>query len=231
MDTPISRMHLGGSADVPLAYTGEPVHTVPNPFLVPPLRGGKNVNGADPTLPNTGPMYKAEGTIYNNASQQRGGCGTCSMGFKVGGRRRRRVSKCRSRRSKRRGCRSMRKRRSHRGGGSSYPNGLVGQAWNPAKPADWPGVDGVSGNRNYSALNNYDNDVSRQMTDVGANRPFLKGGRTRGKRGGSNFLSQDLVNVGRQVQFGVGSAYNALLGYSAPVNPLPWKDQYTAKIF
>lgn len=43
--------------------------------------------------------------------------------------------------------------------------------------------------------------------------------------GNSNFLSQDLVNVGRQIQYGLGSTYNAIRGYAAPVNPLPWKDQ------
>jgi len=28
----------------------------------------------------------------------------------------------------------------------------------------------------------------------------------------------------------VGSAYNALAGYSAPVNPLPWKDQFPSRM-
>ena len=51
--------------------------------------------------------------------------------------------------------------------------------------------------------------------------------RGRKQKGGdySNFLGQDLLNLGRQFQFGVGSAYNALAGYNAPVNPLPWKGQ------
>jgi hypothetical protein len=43
--------------------------------------------------------------------------------------------------------------------------------------------------------------------------------------GNTNFLNQDLVNVGRQIQYGLGSTYNAIRGYTAPVNPLPWKDQ------
>jgi hypothetical protein len=82
------------------------------------------------------------------------------------------------------------------------------------------------------------------MVDVGANPPFLgffglgggKGRKTQKKMtmtkrrkqcGGtlSNFLGQDLINLGRQIGFGMGSAYNALNGYSAPTNPLPWKDQ------
>jgi hypothetical protein len=43
----------------------------------------------------------------------------------------------------------------------------------------------------------------------------------------SNFIGQDLLNLGRQFQYGVGSTYNAMRGYAAPVNPLPWKDQLT----
>jgi hypothetical protein len=49
-----------------------------------------------------------------------------------------------------------------------------------------------------------------------------------GQKGGtlSNFMTQDFINLGRQFQFGLGSAYNALAGYPSPVNPLPWKDQF-----
>jgi hypothetical protein len=42
-------------------------------------------------------------------------------------------------------------------------------------------------------------------------------------------MTQDLINLGRQFQFGLGSAYNALAGYSSPVNPLPWRDQLPAR--
>jgi hypothetical protein len=123
-----------------------------------------------------------------------------------------------------------------------YPNGLLGNAWTPSI-SGWPGVDGISMDRNHLGYNTYNNDVSRQMRDVGANPPFtyLKGGKRHNKRsknkrskkrksktqkGGINFLSQDLINVGRQMQYGVGSAYNGIRGYTSPVNPLPWKDQY-----
>jgi len=136
-------------------------------------------------------------------------------------------------------------------GGASlpYPNGLLGKAWTPSI-SGWPGVDGVSMGRNHLGYNTYDNDVSRQMRNVGANPPFtyLKGGkrhktsnknkRSKNKRskntkrksktqkGGINFLGQDLINVGRQIQYGVGSAYNGIRGYTSPVSPLPWKDQF-----
>lgn len=130
-------------------------------------------------------------------------------------------------------------------GGSNlpYPNGLLGNAWTPAI-SGWPGVDGISMGRNHLGYNTYNNDVSRQMRDVGANPPFtyLKGGKKRktgNKRSKNNnknkrkhktqkggLLGQDLINVGRQLQYGVGSAYNGIRGYTSPVNPLPWKDQF-----
>ncbi len=124
-------------------------------------------------------------------------------------------------------------------GGIPYPDGLVGKPY--VNPTNLPGANHIPGDANYYSLNTYINDVSRQMLDIGANRPFLgffKGGKrikrikksnnkTRKMKGGtlSNFLGQDLINLGRQFTFGVGSAYNALNGYSAPTNPLPWKGQ------
>jgi len=197
-----------------------------------------------------------------------------------------------------------------KGGNNSlpYPNGLLGNAWTPSI-SGWPGVDGISMNRNHLGYNTYTNDVSRQMRDVGPAPPFtyLNGGKKnkkskffndeknnnkiqekiitmqnkrpgmgvnksyspieqletiepqimktikvlknktngvknktngvknktngvkKNKKGGtmSNFISQDFVNLGRQFQYGLGSTYNAIRGYAAPVNPLPWKDQLT----
>ena len=139
-------------------------------------------------------------------------------------------------------------------GGSSlpYPNGLLGDAWTPSI-SGWPGIDGISMDRNHLGYNTYDNDVSRQMLDVGANPPYtyLKGGKRRNtyKRSKNNktqnanknnkkrkrktqkggFLGQDLINVGRQIQYGIGSAYNGIRGFTSPVNPLPWKDQLPLK--
>lgn len=44
---------------------------------------------------------------------------------------------------------------------------------------------------------------------------------------GGGLIPQDLLNLGSDISFNVKSAYNALNGYSAPVNPLPYKDQLT----
>jgi hypothetical protein len=245
--------YLGGSPDAALAYTGQPIPTVPNPFLAYTGKGGSNgcglsntanipvnTNAANPAYPNTGPL--ARGDIFLNPinPQRGGGCGCglpmlsgggkrrmrkggcgplCSVGFMVGGVRHRPNCKC-----------SECKKKVMKGGnaGIPYPNGLVGKPIELGQPGGLPGENGISGDRNYIPYNNYTNDVSRQMVDLGANPPFLGGKK---QKGGtlSNFLSQDLINLGRQFQYGLGTAYNALAGYQAPVNPMPWKDQFPNK--
>ena len=232
---------LGGSSDISLAYTGSSVPTQPNPFLSYMGKGGTscglsepvniqpNTNSANPTLPNTGAPILPTGTpIWNQASAQQGGtCEACSLGtsFMIGGVRHRskcRCSKCKSKYS--------RKIKKMKGGNASYPNGLVGTPFIPGNTQSWPGVDGIPGNSNYFSPNMYVQDPQTSMKDLG-NPPF-SGGRKKKQRGGtlSNFLGQDLINLGRQFQFGIGSAYNALAGYSAPVNPLPWRDQMPNRI-
>jgi hypothetical protein len=118
--------------------------------------------------------------------------------------------------------------------GIPYPNGLVGKPWTPAI-GGWPGVRDVAGDSNYLAQNTYDTDVQRAIISTGSSNPYTIGGkktrRRRKQRGGTltNFLTQDLINLGRQFQFGLGSAYNGIAGYSAPTNPLPWKGQFSTE--
>ena len=245
--------YLGGSPDAPLAYTGKPVFSLPNPMLAYTGKGGStcglsntsnipiNTNAVNPAYPNTGPVSAGVNTIYNNSSPQLGGCGCGAPlvggsrknkggadpifipAFMVGGEKTHRIG-CR--------CSECKSYDKMNGGnqGIPYPDGLVGSAWNPSI-SSWPGVNGIPGDSNYYPVNTYNNDISRQMIDVGANRPFLNmkagKGKTRKQKGG--FLGQDLINLGRQFQFGVGSAYNALAGHSSPVNPMPWKDQIPTK--
>ena len=244
------KFFLGGNYN--LAYPSSSVPTIPPPLAYTGKGGATmptNINGANPALPNTGPPARAQnwiGSQTTSGGSKGGSCGCgipvmsggncmscqtplmsggscgplCALGYQAAGKK---------------GLNKM----SMKGGnpGIPYPNGLVGKQWTPAI-GGWPGVDGISGGRNYLANNTYNTDISRQMVSPGANPPFLTGGKkqrksqlyrnkTRKQRGGtlSNFLGQDLINLGRQFQFGVGSAYNALSGYPAPVNPLPWKDQ------
>lgn len=225
--------HLGGSSsNFNLAYPSNNVPTVPNPFLA---YSPTNVNGANPVYPSTGPVSTGFNFLNPQGSQNGGGCGcgipqmggscpTCVTKFMTGG-------------NHRKGCKCSTCKMSKRGGsgnnGIPYPDGLVGKPWTPST-GGWPGVRNVGGDSNYLAPNTYDTDVQTATINTGANPPFSIGGkrktrRRKGQRGGtySNFLTQDLINLGRQFQFGLGSAYNAVSGYSAPTNPMPWKGQFT----
>ena len=101
------------------------------------------------------------------------------------------------------------------------PGPFVGQAWTP-QVSGWPGVNGISSDRNYLADNLYPVDPQTMMQLDGGKR------RVRGSRKsrGGGLIPQDLVNLGRNISFNIGSAYNAINGYTAPVNPLPYMDQF-----
>jgi hypothetical protein len=201
-----TRKYRGGSnMNMNLAYPSNNVPTVPNPNLA--YLGGKS--GA--AYPNPGPA--PGGFNFLNPQQtQRGGCG-CGLPLSGGG-----------------GRRGKNMKGGAGNNGIPYPNGLVGSPWTPSS-SGWPGVNGISGDNNYLALNQYKVDPQTAMIATGANPPFSVGGGKRSRKqkqkGGalSNLFSQDFINLGRQLQYGVGTAYNGITGYPAPVNPLPWKGQ------
>jgi hypothetical protein len=247
---------LGADFNLAYPYKGP---FPPNPHLAYTGKGGKsnffpilenpsyltvktsNENGINPLYPNTGPPPNGF-NFLNPLQQQKGGnCGCGALPFMNGGSRSRKH---------REGCKcstcKMKGGRMKGGGGCTtgnngipYPNGLVGKPF--VDPTNLPGAKGIGGDANYYSNNTYNNDVSRQMIDVGANRPFLgyygvKGGKrsrpvkkTKKQRGGdfSNFIGQDIINLGRQFTYGLGSAFNTLNGTPSPVNPLPWKGQLT----
>jgi hypothetical protein len=205
-----------------------------------------NPNGANPLYPNTGPPIGGF-NFPNPLTQQRGGgCGCGGMPFMGGGGGGSHRKDCK--------CSSCKENEAHTtprtslmngGGGCTtgnngipYVNGLVGKPYE--NPSNLPGVNGVPGGANFYSNNTYNNDVSRQMVNVGANPPFLgfKGGKrskrkhnskkkTSKQRGG--FLANDLINLGRQFGNGMGNALNALNGYPTSPSPLPWKDQLRSK--
>ena len=96
---------------------------------------------------------------------------------------------------------------------------LIGSPWT-ASINGWPGVAGVAGQTNYYSLNEYKG--LDPQTNVILERGQV-GGTT--KKQGGGLIPQDLVNLGRNMMFGVGSAYNSLSGYQAPVSPMPYKNQ------
>lgn len=219
--------YLGGKSSS-LAYTPVDNPQFQNDNLNPNSNLAYTPNPNPNPYPNQGPA--ASGFNFLNSNSQNGGSGGCGCG-KLGG----------GKKTKMKGgdC-----------GGDvagttatmTYPNGLVGNSWS-FKPSTWPS--------NHLGYNTYYDDVPRQMVDVGSNYPFsfIRGGK-RGKnkskksklfkqsksmkhkhKGGalSNFLGQDLIDLGQQFKYNLNSSYNALRGYSAPVNPTPWKDQLSDK--
>lgn len=254
MNFPVPSPAVGADFNLAYPYKG-PI--APNTALAYTGKGGKsdffplldnpsylavktaNVNGANPLYPNTGPPPNGFNFLNPLQTQRGGGCG-CGMPFmNGGGTKHRQGCKCSSCKMKIKGGSVMKG-----GGGCStsnngipYPDGLVGKPY--VNSSNLPGANGIGGDANYYSNNRYINDVSRQMIDVGANKPFLgflgvKGGggtakKSKKQRGGdfSNFITQDIINLGRQFTYGLGSTFNALNGTSGPANPLPWKGQLT----
>lgn len=116
------------------------------------------------------------------------------------------------------------------GGGLPMPGPFVGQPWSPS---NLPGEDGVGGNRNYFEAYDVTKNPAYQMSmndsgyltkssTVGGSR---KRRYTKRRMRGGGLVPQDLVNLGRDFTYNFKSAYNALNGYDAPVNPAPYKDQ------
>jgi len=99
---------------------------------------------------------------------------------------------------------------------------FVGGPWTP-KISDWPGVAGKDGQTNYFSDNKYLVDPQRTMISERDQQTYMAGGSRKRRAGG--IIPQDLVNLGRSMVYGLGSAYNTLNGYQAPVSPLPYKDQ------
>lgn len=247
-----NKKYLGGSPF--FAYPDNNIERVPNPHLA--YTGGSNLpdnhipdniplnpDGENPNLPNTGPVYSGVDTIRLRVGGKQHTCCKCCKCKNCQHKKTKGVKNIKSRTCcSCCTCKNCEHKKMKQKGGNNgkYPDGLVGTPWTPNSFSN----EHIPGNDNHYALNTYDNDVSRQMVDVGANPPYLylnggkkhnlnkKGKKTKmtkkmKQKGGnlSNFLAQDLINLGRQAQFGLGSAYNALAGYQQPVNPLPWKDQ------
>lgn len=112
---------------------------------------------------------------------------------------------------------------------ADMPGPFVGQSWTPSIKG-WSGVDGVSNNHNYLANNLYNNGDPQTMMKLGGSRKGKRGKRGKKYKGGAGLIPQDLVNLGRDASFNFQSAYNALNGYSAPSNPLPYRDQLSSSI-
>jgi hypothetical protein len=96
------------------------------------------------------------------------------------------------------------------------PDPLVGAPWTPSIKG-WPGVDGIDNNRNYISNNLYNKGDVQTMMKTGGSKKVKGGG----------LIPQNLVDLGRGIEFNLKSVSNTLGGYGAPINPLPYQDQFT----
>ena len=128
-------------------------------------------------------------------------------------------------------------------GGSNFfnppppiPGPILGSPWNTSAKG-LPGENGIGGDRNYLA--SYAGSITKnpqlQMSMSGSGYKTansMVGGRRHkktNKRGGG-FIPTDLLNLGRNVNYNINSAYNTFKGYNPPVNHLPYKDQLTGAL-
>jgi hypothetical protein len=116
-------------------------------------------------------------------------------------------------------------------GGGNYPNGLIGNDWNPNY--QYPNVSGTTNNNHYK-LNTYaPNDISRNTILSGSAKPFSIGGKKRKnntrrnsrkrKNGGGYF--QGPSSILNDVSYNLGKYTSNLQGLKEPPNPLPFQDQ------
>jgi len=96
------------------------------------------------------------------------------------------------------------------------PPPFVDKAWLPSIKG-WPGVDGVDSGRNYLSNNLYDGGDPQTMMKLGGSKKVKGGG----------ILPQNLVDLGRGIEFNLKSVSNTLNGYESPVSPLPYQDQFS----
>jgi hypothetical protein len=79
-------------------------------------------------------------------------------------------------------------------------------------------------NSNTNTDSNTNSNSHRAKSNKHRSRKHHSHRQTKSMKAGG-LLPQDLVNLGSDFSFNMKSAYNALNGYNAPVNPLPYKDQ------
>jgi len=127
------------------------------------------------------------------------------------------------------------------------PGPFLGSSWG-APVKEWPGVNGIGGDRNY--LKSYSGTITddpqqqMSMSDSGYKtlnsivggyksknrRPKRRSIKRRSVKRGGGLIPQDLLNLGRDFNYNFNSAYNTINGYKPPVNPLPYKDQLTGAL-
>ena len=117
-------------------------------------------------------------------------------------------------------------------GGSFYKTGLP-PVPGPLQGNPW--TVNTKGNENYFANNLYDKGDPQTMMKLNGGSSNKRRSRKNKSRKavmrGGSLIPQQLTNLGRDLSFSFKSAYNNMNGYSAPVNPAPYMDQFKSSHF
>ena len=122
----------------------------------------------------------------------------------------------------------------------AVPTAFQGTSWG-SSVSQWPGVGDNPHNGSWLAYNTRDydpqtqgiiqeNQISNQFTNGKANPHFMTGGSSKRYRKNKKQSKSSkmrggglLGNLSQNIQYGVGSAWNTIAGYPAPVNPAPYE--------
>jgi hypothetical protein len=126
----------------------------------------------------------------------------------------------------------MNKRKTRRNRSKKNRKMMGGSACNcNASPLEGSVWDATNGGTHYELNEIKGVDTPRILT--GGKKGGKKGGRKQ-KGGqqytGHNLLAQDFVNVGRDMGYATGSAYNTFMGFPQPINPSPTSQPYLEDI-
>ena len=128
--------------------------------------------------------------------------------------------------------------------GAKYPSGTVGSPWGPSY-SNWPGVNGIQGDRNYYILNPYNNQpdyspsIQERTTPAMSTGGSRKYGKAKKNKKTKTFrkYSRKYVAMNKRNKVGgwpqlnimtdVKNAYNTLKGNPQTVSPLPFEGQLT----
>lgn len=118
-------------------------------------------------------------------------------------------------------------------GGGAIPGPFVGAPWG-TQVNQWPAMppmSAISGNRNYLPAYDVGKDPALQMKlDYNGGRRRHRRSQRRSRRSRSHRHSRKggsyLGDLKNSVGYNFQTAYNALSGVKAPINPSPYEDQF-----
>ena len=126
---------------------------------------------------------------------------------------------------------------------SSPAAGPVGYSWDGANTSTWPGVSGSEGTNTQGATMSNHFSVSpngivvgglepaKSTVDSRIQAPKMLGGKRKGRKNMKGGFYQEILNLGRGVQYGLNGGYYDLIGKNQPLseNPYPTQDQLINK--